>query len=61
MTSGSIGRYQLIEEIGRGGMATVFRSHDPLFKRDVAIKLMTQDLLKDPNLRARFEREAGAI
>ncbi len=61
MTSDSIGRYQLSEEIGRGGMAAVFRAHDPLFKRDVAIKLMTQDLLKDPNLRARFDREAQTI
>jgi serine/threonine-protein kinase len=61
MTSSSIGRYQLVEEIGRGGMASVYRAHDPLFKRDVAIKVMTQDLLKDPNLKARFEREAQTI
>ena len=56
-----IGRYQLIEEIGRGGMATVYRAHDPRFKRDVAIKLMTLDLLQDPTLKARFEREAQTI
>ncbi|GMQ78353.1 MAG: hypothetical protein BMS9Abin02_0856 [Anaerolineae bacterium] len=61
MTSGSIGRYKLVEEIGRGGMASVYRAHDPLFKRDVAIKVMTQDLLQDPNLKARFEREAQTI
>ncbi|MGD2050415.1 MAG: tetratricopeptide repeat protein [Chloroflexota bacterium] len=61
MDGTTVGRYQIIEEIGRGGMATVYRAFDPRFKRDVAIKLMTQDLLEDPTLRARFEREAQTI
>jgi serine/threonine-protein kinase len=61
MAPDSIGRYNLIGEIGRGGMATVYRAHDPRFKRDVAIKLMTRDLLQDPTLKARFEREAQTI
>ncbi len=61
MTQNQIGRYQVIEEIGRGGMATVYRALDPRFKREVAIKVMTQDLLQDPIFRARFEREAQTI
>ncbi|MFZ6030715.1 MAG: serine/threonine protein kinase [Chloroflexota bacterium] len=56
-----IGRYELIAELGRGGMATVYRAHDPRFKRDVAIKLMPAQFLSDPTFRARFEREAQMI
>jgi serine/threonine-protein kinase len=56
-----IGRYELIDELGRGGMATVFRAHDPRFKRDVAVKLMPAALLSDATFRARFEREAQTI
>jgi hypothetical protein len=36
----SLGRYVLIEQIGRGGMATVFRAHDPNLDRHVAIKVL---------------------
>jgi serine/threonine-protein kinase len=56
-----IGRYELIGELGRGGMATVYRAHDPRFKRDVAVKLMPAALLSDATFRARFEREAQTI
>lgn len=61
MTQDQIGRYQVIEEIGRGGMATVYQALDPRFQREVAIKVMTQDLLHDPTFKARFEREAQTI
>jgi serine/threonine-protein kinase len=57
----TIGRYELKDVIGRGGMATVYRGYDPRFRREVAIKVMTQDLLGDAVLRARFEREAQTI
>jgi serine/threonine-protein kinase len=57
----NIGRYEIGEELGRGGMATVFRGFDPRFKRDVAIKLLPREFLHDPNFRARFEREATTI
>lgn len=57
----SLGRYQLHGELGRGGMATVVRGYDPRFEREVAIKLLPADLLHDPGLRARFEREAKTI
>jgi serine/threonine-protein kinase len=58
---GRIGRYELIRELGRGGMATVFRAHDPRFGRDVAIKVLPQELMHNPNFIARFEREAQTI
>jgi serine/threonine-protein kinase len=61
MSQDNVSRYQVVEEIGRGGMATVYRAFDPMFKRDVAVKIMSGELLQDPLLRARFEREAQTI
>ena len=40
----SAGRYQILERIGRGGMATVFKAHDPSIARDVAIKFLHASL-----------------
>ena len=53
------GRYHLLEVIGRGGMGTVYRARDALLARDVAIKLLETSLQVEPNMRARFRREAG--
>ena len=61
MTPTKIGRYLIITELGRGGMATVFQAHDPSFKRDVAIKVLPREFLHDPTFRSRFEREAQTI
>jgi serine/threonine-protein kinase len=54
-------RYELGEELGRGGMATVYRAYDPLFQRKVALKIIHQDRLDDPEVRAGFERETRII
>jgi serine/threonine protein kinase len=56
-----IGRYIINSELGRGGMATVFRANDPNFGRDVAIKILPRTFLHDPQFRTRFEREAKTI
>ncbi len=56
-----IGRYQIISELGRGGMATVYRAKDPNFDRQVAVKVLPRIFLHDPQFRARFEREAKTI
>ena len=56
-----IGRYEVISEIGRGGMATVYEAQDPVFNRRVAIKMLPAELLHDPSFRTRFEREAKTI
>ena len=57
-----IGIYEIQSELGRGGMATVYRGYDPRFEREVAVKVLPQELLHaDPQFRLRFEREAKII
>jgi serine/threonine protein kinase len=56
-----IGRYEVKEELGRGGMATVYRAYDPRFEREVAVKVLPREMLHDPQFRVRFEREAKTI
>ena len=54
-------RYEIIEELGIGGMATVYRAYDPLFEREVALKVLKRELLEDPELKERFERETKIV
>jgi serine/threonine-protein kinase len=61
MTIEKFGRYEVISEIGRGGMATVYEANDPLFNRRVAVKMLPAELLHDPAFRTRFEREAKTV
>jgi serine/threonine protein kinase len=57
-----IGIYEVKSELGRGGMATVYRAYDPRFEREVAVKVLPSELLHaDPQFRLRFEREAKII
>jgi serine/threonine-protein kinase len=56
-----IGRYEIRNEAGRGGMSTVYEAFDPHFKRAVAIKVMTSELLENDTLKARFHQEAQII
>jgi serine/threonine protein kinase len=55
------GRYEIRQEIGRGGMASVYLAYDPTFQRQVAVKVLPPHYLENPLLRARFEREARLI
>lgn len=53
-------RYQLLHQLGAGGMAVVYRAHDRMLERPVAIKLLRQDFSEDPAFRERFRQEARA-
>ncbi|MBX9715002.1 MAG: serine/threonine protein kinase, partial [Burkholderiaceae bacterium] len=55
-----VGRYRIHERLGRGGMATVFKAHDPDIGRDVAIKFLHASLCQEPEYRSRFLSEARA-
>ncbi len=54
-------RYEVIERVGDGGMASVFRGSDTVLRRDVAIKVMHPHLAGRQDARARFTREAQSI
>lgn len=55
-----VGRYEIIERLGQGGMATVFKAYDRNIDRTIAIKLLHASLLRDAEYRSRFLREAKA-
>ena len=57
----TLGRYTVTALIGQGGMATVYRAHDPVLDREVAIKVMHGHLAADPAFVGRFQHEAQAV
>jgi eukaryotic-like serine/threonine-protein kinase len=52
------GRYRLLELLGQGGMATIYRARDAQLDRDVAVKLLRPEFGQDPDFLARFRDEA---
>ena len=54
----TLGEYEILAELGRGGMATVFLAHDISLDRKVAIKVMAPHLLEGPGMLERFKLEA---
>jgi len=54
------GRYRLVEELARGGMATVWIADDPLLSRRVAVKILRAELAANEGTRARFRNEAAS-
>ncbi len=57
----NVGPYRIIEQLGQGGMATVFKAYHPGLDRFVAIKVMHPAFKQDPTFLARFQREARVV
>ena len=61
MIGTQLSSYEILEEIGRGGMATVYRAYQPSVDRFVAIKVIAAPIAEDPEALRRFQREARVI
>ena len=55
-----IGRYRILDRVGRGAMGVVYAAHDDAMGRPVAVKVLMGDLESDPDTRTRFYSEAQA-
>lgn len=61
-TSGlQIGPYRIMEQLGQGGMATVYKAYHASLDRYIALKVLHQAFMEDPNFLARFQREARLV
>ena len=56
-----LGKYELQERLGRGGMGEVWKAFDPQLRRYVAIKVLNADLREEPDFVARFTHEAQLV
>lgn len=62
LTAGTrLGPYAIVSPLGAGGMGEVYRARDTRLDRDVAVKILPPDFARNPELKARFEREAKTI
>jgi tRNA A-37 threonylcarbamoyl transferase component Bud32/tetratricopeptide (TPR) repeat protein len=57
----NVGAYRIVDKLGQGGMATVYKAYHAALDRYVAIKVMHAAFLEDPNFLARFQREARIV
>jgi Tol biopolymer transport system component len=61
VTGERIGAYEILTQLGAGGMGAVYRAHDRKLNRDVAIKVVLPEVANDPDRLARFSREAQVL
>ena len=54
MIGKTLGHYEILEPLGKGGMGEVYRARDTKLDRDVAIKVLPEDFARDPERLARF-------
>src|SRR3989441_4048980 len=57
----TIGSFEVLSIVGRGGMGEVYRARDTKLKRDVAIKILPEEFSRDPDRVSRFQREAEVL
>ncbi len=57
----NLGAYRIIEQLGVGGMATVYKAYQPSMDRYVAVKVLPRHFAQDPTFLGRFEQEAKVI
>ena len=60
-TGTRLGHYEILSSLGAGGMGEVYRAKDTKLGREVAIKLLLEEVSSDPERLARFEREARVL
>ncbi len=61
MIGKTLGHYQIINELGKGGMGEVYQAKDQKLGRDVAIKVLPEEFARDADRVARFQREAKVL
>ena len=60
-TGTRVGIYEVTGKLGEGGMGEVYRAHDTTLDRDVALKVLSEAFVSDPDRLARFQREAKVL
>ena len=56
-----LGRYEILGELGAGGMGEVYRARDTSLEREVAVKVLPEGMARDADRLHRFEREAKVV